>query len=186
MKVFTIKDIRNWRPCYDPSEHLPEEWSGTALDMLSHPTIPDKDKVWLLTRLEVMTDKGLRLFAVDCARRAQTYPKNYTPDPRTLVAIETAERFAEGLVTAEELRVAYYAADAARADAAYYAANDAAYCAAVAAADAAAYCAYYAAYCAADAAAYCAAAYCAELRKQIEFLVKVAEKSPELFVGENK
>jgi hypothetical protein len=210
MKLFTIQDIRSFRPCYDPSRHLPEDWSGTALDLLEHPTIPDVDKVWLMRQPGVMTDKGLRLFAVNCARRAQTYPKNYTPDPRTLAAIETVERFAEGLATVEELATAYavardaYAANAADA-AAYAAAN-----AARAAADAAANAANAAAYAAANAAAYAAnaayavardayaanaaydanaadaaanAAYDAERRKQVECLIVMTEKPGMFEVG---
>jgi hypothetical protein len=126
-----------------------------------------------------MTDKGLRLFAVDCARRAQTYPKNYIPDLRTLAAINVAERFAEGLATIEELKdayaaaytAAYAAAAAADAAAAYTARADAAYTAA------------YAAAAAADAAAaYTARA--AERRKQVERLIVMTEK-PGMF-EENK
>ena len=33
--VFTIDDIRSWKPCYDPARFLPEGWSGTALDILA-------------------------------------------------------------------------------------------------------------------------------------------------------
>jgi len=164
MKTFTIADIRSWKPCYDPSRYLPEDWSGTALDMLEHPNIPDKDKLWLVRRYPVMTAKGLRLFAVDCAKRAQAYPKNYTPDTRLLKAIEIAERFANGEATESELDAAYAAARAADAAAAY-----AAYAAEAAADAAAAYAAYaaaraaYAAEAAADAdAADAAAAYAAE------------------------
>jgi hypothetical protein len=28
MKTFTINDIRNWGPCYDPNRYLPEDWQG--------------------------------------------------------------------------------------------------------------------------------------------------------------
>jgi hypothetical protein len=147
--------------------------------MLKHPTIPDADKVWLMRQLGVMTDKGLRLFAVDCARRAQTYPKNYTPDPRTLAAIDVAERFAEGLATVEDLR--------ADATAAAYTGYAAAYAAACAATYATAARAARAACAAARAArAACAAARAAddaaEGRKQVECLVAMAEK-PGMFEG---
>lgn len=148
MKTHTVADIRSWKPCYDPNRHLPEDWTGTALDMLQHPTIPDIDKIWLVRRYAVMTAYGLRRFAIDCARRAQTYPKNYTPDPRTLRAIEVAEAFNSGLATADELTTARK--DAAAADAAHAAAY------AAATDDYSAY--VYAAYAAAADAAYAAAA----------------------------
>jgi hypothetical protein len=113
MKQFTIQDIRSWKPCYNPNRYLPEDWSGTALDMLKHTTIPAKDKLWLVLRDSVMSSKDLRLFAVNCAKRAQTYPRNYTPDPRTLKAIEVAEKFTHGLASQGELAAAAYAAYAA-------------------------------------------------------------------------
>jgi hypothetical protein len=170
--------------------------------MLEHPTIPDKDKPWLVLRDSVMTDRGLRLFAVDCAKRAQTYPKNYTPDPRTLKAIEVSERFANGEATEDALRAAAtaaayaaYAAYAAAADAA-----DAAYATAAYAAAAAAYAAYaaynraaYDAYtdaahdaytrAAADAAAYAADADAVERSKQVEYLIALTEKPGMFEVG---
>ncbi len=205
MKTFTIADIRSWGPCYDPSRHLPEDWSGTVLDMLRHPTIPDVDKIWLVRRYTAMTPKGLRLFAIDCARRAQTYPKNYTPDLRTLAAIEVAERFANGEATTEELATAYAAAYAAAdaaawaaaaanaADAAAYTAVASAYAAAASAyaaadadaadADAAAYTAAASAYAAAASAYAAADADAAERRKQVEALIVMAESGkPGLFV----
>ena len=165
MKVFTIADVRSWKPCYDPSRHLPEDWTGTALDMLEHLSIPDKDKLWLVCRYTVMTAKGLRLFAVDCAKRAQTYHKNYTPDPSTLKAIEVAERFANGDATEQELGEARrdaYAAAAVAADAAAVAAVAAAYAA-------------YAATAAYDANA--------ERKKQVEALIEMFKSGkPGLFV----
>ena len=36
MRVFTIGDIRSWEPCYDPDKYLPEDWAGSALDMLAN------------------------------------------------------------------------------------------------------------------------------------------------------
>jgi hypothetical protein len=72
----------------------------------------------------------LRLFAVDCARRALARIPH--PDPRSVAACDVAERYACGQATAEELRLAASAA----ADAAYtavYTAAAAAYTAAAAA-----------------------------------------------------
>jgi hypothetical protein len=82
------------------------------------------------------------MFAVSCARSVQ----HLMTDPRSVAAIDVAERHANGEATNDELRAAYDAAYAASA-------------AADAAADADA-----AAYAAADAAAY--AAYAADAREQ--------------------
>jgi len=108
--------------------------------------------------------KKLVLAACGCARLSLKYVKAGEERPR--IAIETAERWAKGKATIEEVRAAAYAA----ADAAY-----AAY-AAYAAADAA-YAAYAAAY-AADVAAYAAdaAAYAAERAKALKQCASIVRK----------
>ena len=151
MNTFTISDIRSWRPCYDPSRHLPESWSGTAVDILKHGTIPPQDKLWVVLREECI-DKRIRLlFAVKCARTALALIP--TPDPRSVAACDVAERFANGEATQQELDAADAAADIAARAAAWAAAR-----AADAAAWATAAAAARAADAAADAAAWAAAA----------------------------
>ena len=131
MKTFTIADIRSWGPCYDPARHLPEDWSGTAIDILRMESIPPRDRLWVVLRDEVLDLRTLRLFAIACARRAQ----HLMADPRSVAAIDVAERHFHGLATDEELAatraaawVARAAADAADAAAAWaaWAAEDAA------------------------------------------------------------
>ena len=46
--TFTIHHLRQAGPCYDPAPHLPEDWTGTALDILAHDTIPANDKLWVV------------------------------------------------------------------------------------------------------------------------------------------
>jgi hypothetical protein len=99
MKTFTIEDIRSWEPCYDPSKHLPEGWSGTALDILKHGTIPPKDKMWVVCHEGLIDAKTLRLFAVWCARQTE----HLLTDERSRNAINVAERYAHGQATKEEL-----------------------------------------------------------------------------------
>ncbi len=152
MKTFTIDDIRSWKPCYDPGRHLPEGWSGTALDILRIETIPPKDCLWVVCRDGLLSDNIFRLFAVKCARQVQ----HLMTDPRSLKALDVAEAFAYGKATQDEVKDAWAAAraaaDAARAAAdAAWAAADAAW-AAVDAARAAAWAAADAAWAAADAA----------------------------------
>ncbi len=108
MKVFTIADIRSWKPCYNPNRYLPEDWSGTAVDLLKIEVIPAKDRLWVVLRPDCIDDKTLRLFAVNCTRRTMRRIPN--PDPCSLPAIEVAERFANGQATKEELATAYAAA----------------------------------------------------------------------------
>ena len=87
-----------------------------------------------IRKVDTWNDKTARLFACYCARDTlPIFEKKYPNDNRPRVAIETAERYANGEATIEELNAARAAAwDAARA-----AASDAAWAAAKAAASAA-------------------------------------------------
>jgi len=89
--------------------------------------------VWVATRRGVLTDRELRLFAVSSARRVQ----HLMTDPRSVAALDVAERHANGLATDAELSAARAAAWAAAWDAAGAAARPAAWDAAWAAAGAA-------------------------------------------------
>lgn len=86
--------------------------------------------IWVATRPSVLTDKELRLFAVYCARQVQ----HLMTDPRSIEAIDVAEKFVQGKASDDELARARTAADAAKAAAdAAWAAADATWAAAWAA-----------------------------------------------------
>jgi hypothetical protein len=111
MKTLTWADFAKHEPCYNPAEKY-GEWEGTILDLMQHPEIPAKDKVWAFTREGIVGDKTLRLFAVGCARKVQHLMK----DQRSIDAINVAERYANGIATEDELAAAGRAArDVARA-----------------------------------------------------------------------
>lgn len=138
MKTLTIADIRNLRPCYDPIKFLPETWSGTIIDILDIKECSFEDRLWVILNTEFVSDKLMRLFSVWCARQVQ----HLMTDARSIVALDVAEKFANGLATKDELFAASAAASAAALDAAWdaawyaarYAARDAAWAAARAAA----------------------------------------------------
>ena len=137
MKTLTWADFAKHEPCYNPAEKY-GNWQGTILDLMQHPEIPAKDKVWAFTREGIVGDKTLRLFAVGCAKKVQHLMK----DQRSIDALDVAERYANGNATKDELAAAWAAAreaawDAARASA-RTSAEDAAWEAAEAAAWAAA------------------------------------------------
>jgi len=99
--------------------------------------------LWILTAIAApVNDKTERLFAVWCARNTPMHDGRTTSalltDPRSVAALEVAERFAHGNATTEELAVARHAARAAAWAAAGASAGDAAGAAAWAAAGAAA------------------------------------------------
>jgi hypothetical protein len=108
------------------------EWAlANCTDMLhAWQTARPEWRIWIATRPGVLTDRELRLFAVHCARSVQ----HLTTDPRSIAAIDVAERHASGQATDKELAAA---SDATR-DAAGAAASAAAMSAAMSAAWAAA------------------------------------------------
>lgn len=89
--------------------------------------------IWIATRPGVLTERELRLFTVSCARQVQ----HLLTDPRSVKAIDVAERYANGDATEEELAAARDEAWAAASDAAS-AAGMAAACAVACATDCAA------------------------------------------------
>jgi len=155
LKKITIKDIRSYGPCYDPKKYLPEDWRGTAIDILRVSDCPATDRLWVVCREELIDAKTLRLFAVWCAREALKLLDN--PDKRSVDACDVSERFANGQATRDELYAADAAARASARAAAWDAAGAAAGAAWAAAGDSAGAAAWAAARAAADAAAWAAA-----------------------------
>ncbi len=122
MKTLTWADFAKHEPCYNPAEKY-GDWEGTILDLMQHPKIPAKDKVWAFTREGIVNDKTLRLFAVGCARKVQHLMK----DQRSIDALDVAERCANGNATKDELASARAAAREAAWAAAWAAAGEAAW-----------------------------------------------------------
>ena len=71
------------------------------------------DALWTLRTLEEY-NRAARLFACNCAKRAlPVFEREYPEDKRPRMAVEAAERFAQGETTAENLADAEKAAEAA-------------------------------------------------------------------------
>ena len=139
MNYTTLKKIKAHRPCQYGWEKLLASLNKTKADdepvSLLHILNSNgfDDALWAL-RASDASDKDMRLYAVWCARQVQ----HLMEDPRSLQAIDVAERYANGEATAEELSAAYAAADAAADAAAAEAAAAEAAAAEAAAAEAAA------------------------------------------------
>ena len=135
----TLNRIRAHDPCADGWRKLLAGLNKTEADdePLSLITILDinglQDAIWALRCVD--NQAQVRRYAVWCARQVQ----HLMTDPRSLAALDVAERHADGQATDEELDAAWDAAwDAARAAAeAARDAAEAAWAAAWAAADAA-------------------------------------------------
>jgi len=132
MKAETVASVRKLGACTEAVEWLAEQ---------KNPTLAWRDCVrgdwmlWLLGKLAGQVGdprrKKLVLAACGCARLSMKYVRAGEDRPR--IAIETAERWAKGKATIEEVRTAASAASAAySASAAYAAAYSAAYAASAA------------------------------------------------------
>lgn len=134
MIYITLNRIRAHTPCADGWRKLLTHLNKTKADEepLALATILQSngldDAIWCLRAVNGH-EKEMRLYAVWCARQVQHLMK----DPRSLAALDVAERHAHGQATDDELAAAGAAASAA-AGAAWDAAGAAAWAAASAAA----------------------------------------------------
>lgn len=115
----TLDRIREHGPCADGWTKLLTHLGKTKADdePVSLLTILESnglsDAQWALRAVDGH-DREMRLYAVWCARQVQ----HLMTDPRSLSALDIAERYANGEATSEELRAARAAAWAAASDAA--------------------------------------------------------------------
>jgi hypothetical protein len=136
----TLNAIRAHDPCVDGWAKLLAHLGKTGPDDEPLPLVVILDSnglddaLWAL-RAVTCEDARIRRYAVWCARQVQ----HLMDDPRSLAALDVAERYAEGLATDAELRAAWAAAEAAAWGAARAAAEGAARAAAWAAAENAAH-----------------------------------------------
>jgi len=158
----TLNRIRAYQPCKEGWEKLLKHLGKTKADdePLSLLTVLDSngigDALWCMRAINGR-DKEIRLYAVWCARKVQHLMK----DPRSLAALDVAERFANGEATEEELAKAWYAAWAAANAASWAAVCDSSWASAGATKSAAAWAAALAAVCDEAWAAVCDAAWAA-------------------------
>ena len=111
MITTTLNKIRQHRPCKDGWERLLKNLGKTKADDEALPLLAVLDIVGLNDALWCARacpehDKEWRLFAVWCARQVQ----HLMTDERSIAAIDTAERYADGKATDKELHEAWYAA----------------------------------------------------------------------------
>jgi len=117
MKTFTIKDILNAEPCYDPCRYLSEDWSGTALDLLSVEDCPPEDRIWAALHLGALSESGLTRFSCRCVRETPLCDGRVSWDLLTPSAIlqigdcvKSSESYAAGEIGREEMdRIQAYA-----------------------------------------------------------------------------
>ena len=129
MITTTLNRIREHRPCREGWEKLLAGIGKTRADDEPLPfarivEINGIDDALWCCRAEPQRAREWRLFAIWCARRALALIPS--PDPRSVAAVDIAERHARGEASDEELAAAERAATFAARDAASDAARDAA------------------------------------------------------------
>ncbi len=109
MKIYTIQDIRDLNPCYDPARFLAENWTGTVLDILDVVECLEIDRIWVTVQL--IDAKIVRLYAVWCIREALALID--APDQRFITVCDVIEQHVHGKVSDVKLAAAVEAARAA-------------------------------------------------------------------------
>lgn len=103
LPMFTLNDIRTWKPCLDPGIYADENWIGCALDVLVRDDIPAEYRLWTVLRPECIDEKVLRLFIISEARIALSAIEN--PDEQCVKCLDVAERRLHGEATEKEVDV---------------------------------------------------------------------------------
>ena len=114
MWMTTLEQIRSHSPCETGWKRLLKHLGKTKADDEPLPIIEILDSnglddaLWCLRAVDGH-DQEIRLYAVWCARQVE----HLMTDPRSLNALDVAERYAHGAATPDELAAAGYAAGAA-------------------------------------------------------------------------
>ena len=106
MKKITYEEIKSFNPCYDPVKYIKKDFNGTLASILKMKKVPAKDRLWVVVRHQLMTDKQLHLYGLACARMSE----KYTTDKRVKECNDVVERYINGKATIEELNTAESAA----------------------------------------------------------------------------
>jgi hypothetical protein len=125
MILITRELLRKWKACYSDNRiaEIVSESGLTPMQILDL-DIPAKDRLWVVLREEVIPARELRLLECKWAREALTLSGN--TDPRSVAAVDCAERFVRGEATTEELAAGWDAVWAAAWAAAWAASRGAA------------------------------------------------------------
>jgi hypothetical protein len=102
MKTITYDEIKALNPCYDPIKFISSDFNGTLIQILRMKKVPAKDRLWVIVRHTLMSDKQLHLYGLACARMAE----KYTTDKRIKACNNIVKKFLNGKASLEELHTA--------------------------------------------------------------------------------
>ena len=157
LKTITYTEFIKLKPCWLETKEgntklkriakQRENWS--AVDILNLDKVSYNDRIWAVTKADLISKRVLVLWSCECAEYALSLVKH--PDERSVKAIKAARLYLDGKITLEELTAARaawaawaaaWAAASAAASEAAWAASEAAWAAAAWAASEAAWAAW--------------------------------------------
>ncbi len=78
--MITLQQIKDLDPCYNPAKYAPDNWEGTAQDILRDKRVPPDDRLWVVCREEFIGKDLLFKFAENCCGQIV----NYLPEDEQL------------------------------------------------------------------------------------------------------
>ena len=113
LPTITMGQICKRGPCTDPLQYANKNWSGTALQVLRHPRISAKHKLWVVLHESALPREMLVEAVCQFAERALSALPADKVDKvgaRSIAAIKAARAYMRGEITREELTDAAWAA----------------------------------------------------------------------------
>ena len=119
LKTITYTEFIKLKPCWLETKEgntklkriakQRENWS--AVDILNLDKVSYNDRIWAVTKADLISKRVLVLWSCECAEYALSLVKH--PDERSVKAIKAARLYLDGKITLEELTAARAAARAA-------------------------------------------------------------------------
>lgn len=73
LKIITMQDILDLKPCTDPLKYASMDWKGTALDILKNDKVLPEHRMWVVLKSDFISLKSKRMFAVRISGKALDY-----------------------------------------------------------------------------------------------------------------
>lgn len=112
-KKFTVTSILQAKPCYDYKvnngakvrELFGAKKTASSFDIINCELITEQDRIWILLRINCLSDRNIRLFACDAAENVLLiFQKRYPKDHRPAAAIQAGRDYIDKKITLNELQ----------------------------------------------------------------------------------
>jgi len=108
LKIITMQDILDLKPCTDPLKYASMDWKGTALDILKNDKVLPEHRMWVVLKSDFISLRSRRMFAVRISRKLLEHVNNLVKlDPILYKVLECSEEHAKGTASLEDVRSAH-------------------------------------------------------------------------------